>query len=227
MKKLQKGFTLSEMLVAFCIIGVIAGLMISIMGDKVDRNKALFKKAYSITERTVVELVNDETYYPYDFDNFGFKETTDVKIVGADYFTSTTDYDNPNTTTRTTCDKLIKFCNLFSNNLNIESKPVFSGSPISSCSFSTTDGIYWQIQGSIAKINNDPITGFLIEVDTNGINKEPNKPSSKAKVAANSEGNTKNRDVFYIYVRDDGKMQLPDNDEIAKSYLKSSNMNKE
>ncbi len=223
MKKLQKGFTLSEMLVVFCIIAVIAGLMISTMGDKIDRNKALFKKAYSVTERTVVELVNDETYYPYDFNNFGFKETTDVKIIGADYFTSTTNYDNPNKTTHTTCNKLVKFCNLFSNNLNLESKPVFNGN--SYCTFTTTDGIYWKIEESTAS-NIDPVTGFLITVDTNGTAKEPNKPSSKTKVSANDEGNTKNRDMFYIYVRDDGKMQLPDKDEIAKGYLKSSNMNK-
>ena len=62
MKKL-KGFTLAETLVTLSIIGVLAVLTLTTLGNKVDRNKALFKKAYSITERTVVELVNDETLY--------------------------------------------------------------------------------------------------------------------------------------------------------------------
>ncbi len=216
MKKIKKGFTLAEMLVVLCVIGVITALMISIMGDKIDRNKAVFKKAYSVTERTVVELVNDETYYPYDFENFGFKETTDVKIIGADYYTSTTNYDSPNRT-KGTCSKTVKFCNLFSNNLNLETKPAFNGN--SKCSFATTDGISWEISSV-----SSPITGFLIRIDTNG-NKEPNAPSSVSDIA--TDGSTRNRDRFYIYVRDDGKMQLPNDDSIAKEFIKSSNMNRE
>ncbi len=226
MKKQNKAFTLAETLVVLCVIGVISVLMLSSIGNKINRSKALFKKAYSLAERTVVELVNDETYYPYDFSNFGFKETSDVNIIGADYYTSTTDYNNPKVSPNTEWGKsekeigkaekdkqiLIKFCNLFSNNLNIEAKPKFNSSQ-TYCDFSTTDGIAWRISK-----NSDYTNGFVIKIDTNP--KGPNQPTEYSDIS--SQHSVKNRDRFYMFVRNDGKMEMPDNDITAKSYLKAT-----
>ncbi len=233
MKKQNKAFTLAETLVVLCVIGVITVLMLSSFGNKINRNKAMFKKAYSLTERTVVELVNDETYYPYDYKNFGFKEHSDVKILGPDYYTSTTNYNSPVTVANTDWSKQdlsetdankyrrIKFCNLFSNNLNLEAKTVFDNSG-KNCSFTTTDGIKWTIYNAAST---DNVSGFLIAIDVNG-DKVPNAPTlttiRKNTSSSKDLSNVKNRDKFYMYVRYDGKMQLHDNDKTAKSFLKAT-----
>lgn len=213
MKKL-KGFTLAETLVTLSIIGVLAVLTLTTLGNKIDRNKALFKKAYSITERTVVELVNDETLYPYNYEKFGFKEDSNVLIVGLRICTRGGTPPPCNGTQNL----LRKFCTLFSNNLSLDGNVRYEGSGTSSvtCNFATTDGIAW----SIGRRTDD--NGFLIRVDTNG-DKGPNMPAEFANIG--NDHATRNRDRFYMQVRDDGKMEMPENDETALSFLRSTNFN--
>ena len=211
MKKQNKAFTLAETLVVLCVIGVISVLMLSSIGNKINRSKAMFKKAYSLTERTVVELVNDETYYPYDYEKFGFKEDSNVKILGPDICTDGSSANEKGCTG--TYNTVYKFCRLFSNNLNLDEK--LSLKDNNKCTFSTTDGIGWYIVYSEGRYNK----GFIVRIDTNG-SKGPNLPSSWENIP--SQKNTKNRDRFYMLVRYDGKMEMPDNDEVAKSYLKAT-----
>jgi len=217
----SKAFTLVEILIVLVVIGVIAVLTIPTIAQKIDRNKGLFKKAYSVIERTVGELVNDETYYPYNVSYFGFKEPTDVKIVGTGCYTSSIDDcktardanfgSNPNY-------KLIKFCNLFTSNVNTVEDREFSGSKSNyKCTFETNDGISWTIK------RDDDDKNFLITIDTNV--KGPNQPQNIDKIE--SQMNVKNRDRYFIYVRDDGKIRLPEKDTVAKGYLKASNLNRE
>lgn len=241
MKKL-KGFTLAETLVTLSVIGVIAVLTVATFGNKIDRNKAMFKKAYSITERTVVELVNDETLYPYDHDNFGFKETTDVPIPGADpvYYTSTENPQSPQRTKQSDPDndadvkkrRLLKFCNLFSNNLSTESFIDSKGTKRTDvCRFVTTDGIYWYITNATSPAH--PINGFVITIDTDGTDSGVNRPPLTGTITTNTDyqtndkSNVKNRDKFYIYVRYDGKIQLHDYDITAQKYVRATNFNSE
>lgn len=227
MKKL-KGFTLAETLVTLSVIGVIAVLTVATLGNKIDRNKAMFKKAYSITERTVVELVNDETYYPYNHDKFGFLEDTDVKIIGTDYYTDTRDPRTPKTN-RSSNGKVEsitgKFCNLFSNNLStlavIDNKNTARSR---SCQFMTTDGIFW----SIARNSNpqvDGVNGFVILIDTNGTDSQPNQPKAIGDIGTMHA--VKNRDRFFILVRADGKISIPNNDITAQNYVRANNFNVE
>ena len=230
MKKNLKAFTLAETLIVILVIGVIAAITIPTVGMKTDRNKGIFKKTYSVIERNVAELVNDENLYMNDPDNFGFNEVTDVKMIGADCYTSTTNYSSRVTTKNINFkNRLVKFCNLFSNTINLNGNPTFnsgisatsSANTSDKCNFTSNDGVEWEITDVTT-----PVNGFMIKIDTNG-DKAPNKPSDVSKVAPTNEGKIGNRDRFYIYIRYDGKMELPNSDTVAKDYLKSANLNRE
>lgn len=236
-EKIKCAFTLAEILIVLVIIGILSVLMLVAIANNTDKNKGLFKKAYSTTERTVVELVNDETYYPFDHEKFGFKENTDVMIVGADYCTST--YKFIENVLVTDCDTnrqetgiLLKFCNLFANNINLVQKPRFDEEIIKNnvrdfryCYFKSNDGVDWTI-GRVST-RNAPVNGFLVKVDVDGNDKGINTPEISGNVKVKADREAPNRDRFYMFVRYDGKIQLPDEDDIAKNYLKSHNLSKE
>ena len=233
LKKIKKinAFTLAETLVVVSIIGVLSVLMVSTMGNKTDRNKALFKKVYSLTERTVVELVNDESYYPYDASHFGFAEISNTEIIGAKICIDDATPPCLNCVDgkkRDDCykekvdnQKLAKFCKLFSNNLNTSKIIDKNG-----CEFTTNDNVYWKILTSKKRDENN-FSGFLIMLDVDGNDKGLNKPNSVNNTSDDSQGKIKNRDRFYVYVRDDGKIFLPANDNVAQNYLGSTNFNSE
>ncbi len=156
MKKI-KAFTLAETLIVLSIIGVVAILVLSTLINSVpDKNKAMFKKAYSVTERTVAELVNDETLYPYDPERIGFLNTDAVQI--------------PGTTDAAEGDE--KLCKLFSTKLNILGETVFKDG---NCTFETTDGISWEMPTGISDFS----TKKIIKVDVNGSDNPPNTTSGE------------------------------------------------
>lgn len=153
MKKYEiNAFTLAESLIVLTMIGVLAILVISaLLHASPDKNKAMFKKAYSVTERTVAELVNDETLYPYDPERIGFLNIDTVQIPG------TADVAEGDT----------KLCKLFISKLNILGDPVIENDK---CTFETTDGIYWTMPTGI----DDFAERKTITVDVNGNENPPN-----------------------------------------------------
>ena len=69
MKLLKKGFTIAEMLVCFTVIGILASLLIpSIIYNKPNKNMAMVRKAYQITERAVSEMIMDDEMFPAEGD---------------------------------------------------------------------------------------------------------------------------------------------------------------
>ncbi len=145
----KKGFTLEEIAIALAMIGVLSVLMLNAIRKVTpDNNKILFKKAYSIVERTVAELVNDETLYPYDASRVGFLNT-----------------DSVTTPSGITASGSTKMCRLFVSKINTISESTTGGT----CSFETTDGITWSFTNN---------TSFpkTITVDING-SKAPNSTS--------------------------------------------------
>lgn len=159
MKKL-KAFTLAEILIVLCVIGVLASIMLtSLTGMSPDKTKILFKKAYQITERTVGELVNDETFYPYDPSRIGFRNTTIASWPG-----DTSQTFGGNT----------KFCKLFAKKLNTMGD--LDTKTGSACAFTTSDNIRWYVPFSTFA-GNTPAT---IMVDINGYNNGPNKRTGTA-----------------------------------------------
>lgn len=149
----KKGFTLEEILIATVLVGVLAVLMMSAIKKVTpDKTKTMFKKAYSIVERTVAELVNDETLYPYDSSRVGFLNTDSVTM--------------PN---GATASGNTKMCTLFVSKVNTMDT-VTNNATL--CSFTTTDGITWSFP-------NNATFPKTILIDTNG--SEPPNSTSGAK----------------------------------------------
>ena len=189
---IKKGFTLSEVMVSFMVVGVIAAIIIPIVASrKPDAERLLFKKAYYITERIVNDMINDETLYPEDSTKPGFSNTVAVTVNGKSY--SGTE----------------KFCKLFAAKVNttgatdctINSTPASGESNLNSGNFTTTDGITWHI----------PLTDFstatplTITVDVNGTTEKTNT-SPNCKFVSDSV--CPKPDQFEISIEKDGKMSV-------------------
>ncbi len=155
----KKGFTLEEILIATVLVGVLAVLMMSAIKKVTpDKTKTMFKKAYSIAERTVAELVNDETLYPYDSARIGFLNT-----------------DSVTTPSGATASGNTKMCTLFVSKVNTMDTVTNSAAL---CSFTTTDGITWSFPQVFTYPAGLPAYK-TITVDING--SEPPNSTSGAK----------------------------------------------
>lgn len=132
MKRFKLGFTLSELMVALGVLGVIVAIVTpAIMSNRPNKNKMLIKKSFFTVEQIVSSLINDETLYPDNTDKcnssdnstcyWGFDDTSDVKFEGETYGGDT------------------KFMKLFQSKLNI-SKCI---NDTTCATFYTNDGTYW------------------------------------------------------------------------------------
>lgn len=64
--KIKYAYNLMEIMLALLILGTIIALTLSNAKKKLpDVDKSRFKKAYTVTEKTVNTLINDENIYPY------------------------------------------------------------------------------------------------------------------------------------------------------------------
>ncbi len=84
MKKLN-GFTLSEILIAMLVLGIIIAASVPVILNLTpNKNGIMMKKAYYATETIIHSLVNDAEYYPETDDNtkYGFANQDSVTIAG-------------------------------------------------------------------------------------------------------------------------------------------------
>lgn len=196
MKNKKFAFTLGEVLVTLMIVGVIAALIIPIIKNvQPDRQKLMFKKAYTTVERVVTELINDDYLYSETSDDVGFDNTNDVEVNGETYGGDS------------------KFCRLFSMKVNVIDNDaircpgnVGAAGAFGNPSFTTTDNVAFYL----------PSTTFAadaqITVDTNG-EKEPN-----CRYSANCE----KPDIFDIFVQADGRIYVTG--DLERDYLKDTNI---
>ncbi len=196
MKNKKNAFTLGEVLVTLMIVGIIAALIIPIIKNvQPDRQKLMFKKAYTTVERIVTELVNDDYLYSETSDDVGFDNTNDVEVNGETYGGDS------------------KFCELFAMKVNVVDDnaircpgTVGAAGTFGAPSFITTDNIAFYL----------PTTTFAndaqITVDTNG-EKEPN-----CRYSANCE----KPDIFDIFVQADGRIYVTG--DLERDYLKDTNI---
>ncbi len=145
MKKL-KGFTLSEILIAMLVLGiVIAASVPVILQMSPNKNAIMMKKAYYTTETIIESLINDTVYYPDD--EAGFSDGTVVKIPG-------TDTDIP---------AVNKLQCLFASKLNIKEDlaDVCNGTTVV---VTTMDGMAW----NLGALSNSGTSGTL-NIDVDGV----------------------------------------------------------
>ena len=165
MKKSKNGFTLSEVLIAIGLVGVISAIVFStLVHNKPNKNKAMFRKAYYIVERAAADMMMDDDNFP----------TVDVDgSKGIAYFDPSVDPDDQDTYDITKYPPYVRnfkntgknFCEAFASKLNKASvqekkcekqKFTFKKNPNGyassltlSPSFTTSDGIAWFMTANI------------------------------------------------------------------------------
>ena len=168
-----KGFTLSEVLIALLVLGIIVSASVPvIMKLAPNKNVAMIKKAYYTTETIVNSLINDQYYYPdHSFHCQGGQTSGSTNpttggtcYYGFDYLAEV-QIDN---TTNSSSDATSKFACLFASKLNIKEdlEDVCDGSIKE---VTTLDGITWNFSGINMSGNSSQL---YIDVDgkNNGVN---------------------------------------------------------
>lgn len=212
--KTKKAFTLSELLVTLCMMGVLGAVIIPLI-TKINPSpsKMMFKKEYSVLEKAVSKMINDDLIYPgNEIDSgtglprgFNYGDDNSGKSSG-----------------------LNKFCYYLADNLNTlgpSTCPTPANTSNPGILFAkTTDGADWYISPRLYPTDHFPLTGETyntkIIIDVNGSKNGPNcssdinsddnfLPTSPTNFQANSGDTTKcpKPDIFIIGVRYDGHLR--------------------
>lgn len=152
MKK-SSGFTLSEILIAMLVLGIIIAASVPVILNMTpNKNGIMMKKAYYATETIIHSLINDADYYPDKTDEptplYGFEDNTGVTVTG----------------TSITAPSTYKLQCLFASKLNIKEDlaQVCAGTTLT---VTTMDGMSWNLSG----LSNSAADG-TVQIDVDGIN---------------------------------------------------------
>lgn len=216
MKKL-KGFTLTELMVAMGVIGILVAVVTpAIMKTRPNKNKMMIKKSFYTAEQIVSTLINDERLYP------DMKEICDRGVVeGEDptkvYCAFGFDYDNSVRYEGETYAGNTKFADLFASRLNVKTEDETNHI------YYTTDGIKWDLSGTVGAWTKDQDTPGKfgdqtnaagvgkITVDVNG-DEAPNCRESNENCSADDF------DQYVIEILATGKMRIDSTDAKAVDY---------
>lgn len=195
----KKGFTLSEVIVTLGILGVLAAILgPMLMKITPDNNRVMFKKAHSVLQQAVQEVINNAANYPID--ELGTTTDTSASVSRGFNFTDTTGTVVPASTN--------KFCFLLAdamNTIGTVTCPATSGT----ATFSTSDGISWTI---IIPASQFPLnaTSYTTRVvfDVNGTAKPPNcGGAATTNITTVCPSNT-TADLYEVGIRYDGKIDV-------------------
>lgn len=216
MKKL-KGFTLTELMVAMGVIGILVAVVTpAIMKTRPNKNKMMIKKSFYTAEQIVSTLINDERLYP------DMKEICDRGVVeGEDptkvYCAFGFDYDNSVRYEGETYAGNTKFADLFASRLNVKTEDETNHI------YYTTDGIKWDLSQTVGawtkgqdtpgKFGNQTNAAGIgkITVDVNG-DEAPNCRESNENCSADDF------DQYVIEILATGKMRIDSTDAKAVDY---------
>lgn len=216
MKKL-KGFTLTELMVAMGVIGILVAVVTpAIMKTRPNKNKMMIKKSFYTAEQIVSTLINDERLYP------DMKEICDRGVVeGEDptkvYCAFGFDYDNSVRYEGETYAGNTKFADLFASRLNVKTEDDTNHI------YYTTDGIKWDLSGTVGawtkghdtpgKFGDQTNAAGVgkITVDVNG-DEAPNCRESAENCSADDF------DQYVIEILATGKMRIDSTDAKAVDY---------
>lgn len=214
----RKGYTLSEVLVALGIVGVLAAIMLPLVNKaRPNTNKILYLKSYDSLVQAVSTIANSENIYG---------ETRSVG--GKDYNLSKyplLDYGQPKSNEFHAFQGATKLCELIRESFGVAANQVHAAcgtdGGIDNYNFETKNGVHWKIE---PKDNSDPLAGNprgtiefynLVTIDVNG-SKAPNTMSNDPSVAS---------DRFQFYITSDG--DVTPSDLLGQSYIANrANYNK-
>ncbi len=211
MKRLNKAFTLTELLVALGVIGILCAILLPVIFNMLpNQNTIMAKRAYYMVQTVVADLINDEGCYPdktsatgtnhkYGFDD-GYG-TANCLLWGGEEKTNTID-------TPGNADE--KFGKLFVDKIDTLKSSVSS----TGTSFTTGDGMTWIMsKGFNGGGKNSTIT---VVVDVNGASKPNCGNSAATKTTIDGTaydactGRTTGWDRFAMTIRTDGKINVLD-----------------
>lgn len=210
MKRLNKAFTLTELLVALGVIGILCAILLPVIFNIIpNQNTIMAKRAYYTTQTVVADLINNGACYPDktlaagDEMRIGFDDgfgTPNCILWGGDEETGTIE-------TEGNADQ--KFVKLFLDSLGLSLADLDSQKY-----FRTNDGIEWGIIGGIS--DNFKRGEMTIMVDVNGDKKPncgesaPTQESLYATPQGDCTGRTKGFDRFGMTIKADGKIIVID-----------------
>lgn len=139
-----KGFTLSELMVALAVIGIIIAVVTpAIMKTRPNKNKMMVKKTFYTVENIVSNLINDERLYP-DMRDYCYLDASDPD---SDQCAWGFDYDEEVEYEGETYDGKEKFIKLFADKLNIKK------ADDTNYIYYTNDGVKWDLSNLIDNSN--------------------------------------------------------------------------
>ena len=222
------GFTLSELMIAMLVMGILLAVVMPTMTKKTaNKNKMFVKKAYFATSEVIAELINDDTIYA-TADGI-CPETGESGYVGFDCLPASY---SPNS------NYYGKLAYHFANKLNtyeeIEIGSTNTGlnhsynctsydiDPSNSfCySFTTTDGIHWMFPGTATFSKGNLSTPYTILVDVNGLDNGDNCYEGSG--YSDCDEKTDSFDQFRISIYADGRIEIPEEETWARDAIQIS-----
>lgn len=216
MKKL-KGFTLTELMVAMGVIGILVAVVTpAIMKTRPNKNKMMIKKSFYTAEQIVSTLINDERLYP------DMKEICDRGVVeGEDptkvYCAFGFDYDNSVRYEGETYAGNTKFADLFASRLNVKTEDETNHI------YYTTDGIKWDLSQTVDAWTKgqDKPGKFGDQTDAAGVGKitvDVNGDEAPNCRESNENCSADDFDQYVIEILATGKMRIDSTDAKAVDY---------
>lgn len=203
-----KGFTLTELMVALAVIGIIVAIVTpTIMRTRPNRNKMMIKKAYYTTENIVNSLINDTSLYD-DMSMYCRTNAPDAEDA-SQYCAYGFDWDEAAEYEGDTYSGDNKFQKLFASKLNVTKKIESDMSK-----FETADGMIWDftdIQTGWTKGGKPSDNIKTLTIDVNG-EQGPNCYEADCEVAEDF-------DQFRIDIQSNGKMKVNDADTTAMEFV--------
>ena len=193
----RKAFTLSELLIALGVIGVLTAIVMPIVFNLMpDQNVLMAKRAFYATEMVISDLMNDSYCYPKLNSRVGLDD-------GYGYARCKKWGGEENKGSLTNEDSTKKLITLFTDKLDIKGNVDFNNK-----TFKTKDGIVWKFS-DFNFANNDPDSYVLLTVDVNG-DKDPNCGQINASGKCTDKNRKHGFDKFTMRIFARGRIQILD-----------------
>ena len=219
------GFTLSELMIAMLVMGILLAVVMPTMTKRTtNKNKMFVKKAYFATSEVVAELINDDSIYA-TADGI-CPETGASGYIGFDCLPASGGQNNKY------YGKLAyNFANMLNTYEEVELGSTYEGLSSnydcatydidSSCySFTTTDGIHWMFPGTKFFPKGSTSTPYTILVDVDGLENGDNCYEGSS--YADCDEKTDGFDQFRINIYADGRIEIPEDETWARDAIQIS-----